>query len=88
MKQLRSGGPGRQDWSTSPRYDAAAAGFRGYWFPGPVPGHLRRPVRLPRAEAVRRAIFAGEVAVIDDGVVPLMEQLPEEVADVITEFLS
>ena len=24
---------GRQDWSTWPRYDAAATGFRGYWYP-------------------------------------------------------
>ena len=25
--------PGRQDWSSWPRYQAAAAGFRGYWYP-------------------------------------------------------
>ncbi|MBO0875204.1 MAG: aromatic ring-hydroxylating dioxygenase subunit alpha [Pseudonocardia sp.] len=25
--------PGRQDWSTWPNYQAAAAGFRGYWYP-------------------------------------------------------
>lgn len=25
--------PGRQDWSTWPQYDAAATGFRGYWYP-------------------------------------------------------
>ncbi|WGX95059.1 Rieske 2Fe-2S domain-containing protein [Nocardioides sp. L-11A] len=25
--------PGRQDWSTWPHYQAAAAGFRGYWYP-------------------------------------------------------
>lgn len=24
---------GRQDWSTWPHYDAAATGFRGYWYP-------------------------------------------------------
>ena len=24
---------GRQDWSSWPRYNAAAAGFRGYWYP-------------------------------------------------------
>ena len=66
----------------------AAAGFRGYWYPGPVSGRRRRPVRLPRAEPACRAIFPGEVAVIEGGMVPLMEQLPEEVAEVITEFLS
>jgi phenylpropionate dioxygenase-like ring-hydroxylating dioxygenase large terminal subunit len=25
--------PGRQDWSTWPHYNAARAGFRGYWYP-------------------------------------------------------
>jgi phenylpropionate dioxygenase-like ring-hydroxylating dioxygenase large terminal subunit len=25
--------PGRQDWSTWPHYQAAVAGFRGYWYP-------------------------------------------------------
>lgn len=25
--------PGRQDWSTWPHYQAASAGFRGYWYP-------------------------------------------------------
>lgn len=25
--------PGRQDWSTWPHYQAARAGFRGYWYP-------------------------------------------------------
>jgi len=25
--------PGRQDWSTWPHYQAAKAGFRGYWYP-------------------------------------------------------
>jgi nitrite reductase/ring-hydroxylating ferredoxin subunit len=25
--------PGRQDWSSWPRYEAAADGFRGYWYP-------------------------------------------------------
>ncbi|TDB91394.1 aromatic ring-hydroxylating dioxygenase subunit alpha [Actinomadura sp. KC216] len=25
--------PGRQDWSTWPHYQAAASGFRGYWYP-------------------------------------------------------
>lgn len=25
--------PGRQDWSSWPRYDSSATGFRGYWYP-------------------------------------------------------
>ncbi|WP_281690347.1 aromatic ring-hydroxylating dioxygenase subunit alpha [Pseudonocardia thermophila] len=25
--------PGRQDWSSWPHYEAAASGFRGYWYP-------------------------------------------------------
>lgn len=25
--------PGRQDWSSWPHYQAAEAGFRGYWYP-------------------------------------------------------
>lgn len=25
--------PGRQDWKSWPHYDAAGAGFRGYWYP-------------------------------------------------------
>ncbi|MFF0451343.1 Rieske 2Fe-2S domain-containing protein [Streptomyces sp. NPDC004609] len=29
----RGGLPGRQDWSSWPHYQAAAAGFRGYWYP-------------------------------------------------------
>jgi phenylpropionate dioxygenase-like ring-hydroxylating dioxygenase large terminal subunit len=29
----RGGLPGRQDWSTWPHYQGAAAGFRGYWYP-------------------------------------------------------
>jgi phenylpropionate dioxygenase-like ring-hydroxylating dioxygenase large terminal subunit len=29
----RVGGPGRRDWSTWPRYEAAALGFREYWYP-------------------------------------------------------
>lgn len=29
----RSDHPGRQNWATWPHYDAAKAGFRGYWYP-------------------------------------------------------
>ncbi|GAA0899614.1 MULTISPECIES: aromatic ring-hydroxylating oxygenase subunit alpha [Streptomyces violaceusniger group] len=29
----RGGQPGRQEWTSWPHYDAAAAGFRGYWYP-------------------------------------------------------
>jgi len=29
----RPRGPGRQDWSSWPRYNAAVAGFPGYWYP-------------------------------------------------------
>jgi phenylpropionate dioxygenase-like ring-hydroxylating dioxygenase large terminal subunit len=28
-----TGEPGRQDWKSWPHYDAAGAGFRGYWYP-------------------------------------------------------
>jgi len=31
---------GRQDWSTWPLYDAAAEGFRGYWYPVAWRGHI------------------------------------------------
>jgi phenylpropionate dioxygenase-like ring-hydroxylating dioxygenase large terminal subunit len=31
--RARSDGAGRQDWSTWPEYNAAASGFRGYWYP-------------------------------------------------------
>lgn len=31
--KARPAAPGRQDWSTWPAYDAASAGFRGYWYP-------------------------------------------------------
>jgi phenylpropionate dioxygenase-like ring-hydroxylating dioxygenase large terminal subunit len=32
-RQGTVGGPGRRDWSTWPRYEAAALGFREYWYP-------------------------------------------------------
>jgi phenylpropionate dioxygenase-like ring-hydroxylating dioxygenase large terminal subunit len=32
-RQATVGGPGRRDWSTWPRYEAAALGFREYWYP-------------------------------------------------------
>lgn len=39
--------PGRQDWSTWPHYQAAAAGFRGYWYPVMHASQVgERPVRV------------------------------------------
>src|SRR5690625_3750763 len=39
--------PGRQDWSTWPHYNAAKAGFRGYWYPVAFSSHVGdRPVRI------------------------------------------
>jgi phenylpropionate dioxygenase-like ring-hydroxylating dioxygenase large terminal subunit len=35
-----SRGPGRQDWSTWPHYDAAGTGFRGYWYPVTWSSHI------------------------------------------------
>ncbi|PXY34479.1 (2Fe-2S)-binding protein [Prauserella sp. PE36] len=32
--------PGRQDWSSWPNYDAAAEGFRGYWYPVTWSSHV------------------------------------------------
>lgn len=32
--------PGRQDWSSWPHYQAAAAGFRGYWYPVAFSSHI------------------------------------------------
>jgi phenylpropionate dioxygenase-like ring-hydroxylating dioxygenase large terminal subunit len=32
--------PGRRDWSTWPNYDAASAGFRGYWYPVAWSSHI------------------------------------------------
>ncbi|WP_336213177.1 Rieske 2Fe-2S domain-containing protein [Nonomuraea sp. LPB2021202275-12-8] len=32
--------PGRRDWKTWPHYDAAACGFRGYWYPVTWSSHL------------------------------------------------
>ncbi|NKQ51714.1 Rieske 2Fe-2S domain-containing protein [Amycolatopsis sp. K13G38] len=32
--------PGRQDWSSWPHYEAAAAGFRGYWYPVAYSSHI------------------------------------------------
>ena len=39
--------PGRQDWSSWPHYQAAAAGFRGYWYPVVYSSQVgERPVRV------------------------------------------
>lgn len=32
--------PGRQDWASWPHYQAAAAGFRGYWYPVAYGSHI------------------------------------------------
>ncbi|MFF4625140.1 Rieske 2Fe-2S domain-containing protein [Nonomuraea jabiensis] len=32
--------PGRQDWSSWPHYQAAASGFRGYWYPVAFSSHI------------------------------------------------
>jgi phenylpropionate dioxygenase-like ring-hydroxylating dioxygenase large terminal subunit len=47
-KKHRAGNlPGRQDWSTWPHYQAAKAGFRGYWYPVNFSSHVgERPVRV------------------------------------------
>ncbi|WP_395103869.1 Rieske 2Fe-2S domain-containing protein [Actinomadura sp. SCN-SB] len=34
------GAPGRQDWSSWPHYEAAAEGFRGYWYPVTWSSHI------------------------------------------------
>jgi phenylpropionate dioxygenase-like ring-hydroxylating dioxygenase large terminal subunit len=39
--------PGRQDWATWPRYEAAVIGFRGYWYPAIKSHDVRRqPVQV------------------------------------------
>ena len=82
MMHLRSGGPGRQDWSTWPRQASAGTGTPVLFL-----GAAADPFAFPELNPLA-VIFAGEVAVIEGGMVPWMEQLPEEVAEVITEFLS
>jgi nitrite reductase/ring-hydroxylating ferredoxin subunit len=37
---------GRQDWRTWPRYEAAATGFRNYWYPVMWSRDLRRPTQV------------------------------------------
>lgn len=47
VKKRRPRLPGRQDWSSWPHYQAAAAGFRGYWYPVTFSTHVgERPVRI------------------------------------------
>ncbi|MFI0355723.1 Rieske 2Fe-2S domain-containing protein [Actinomadura sp. 9N407] len=36
----RPAAAGRQDWSSWPHYDAAAEGFRGYWYPVTWSSHI------------------------------------------------
>ncbi|WP_433136166.1 Rieske 2Fe-2S domain-containing protein [Actinomadura nitritigenes] len=38
--QTQRGARGRRDWSTWPHYNAAAAGFRGYWYPVAWSNHV------------------------------------------------
>jgi phenylpropionate dioxygenase-like ring-hydroxylating dioxygenase large terminal subunit len=39
--------PGRQDWSSWPHYQAAEAGFRGYWYPVTFSSHVgEKPVAV------------------------------------------
>ena len=39
--------PGRQDWASWPHYQAAEAGFRGYWYPVMFANQVgERPVRV------------------------------------------
>lgn len=52
--------PGRQDWSSWPHYQAAAAGFRGYWYPVLFADQVgERPVRV--------RLLGDDILVIRDG---------------------
>ncbi|MGW4489494.1 Rieske 2Fe-2S domain-containing protein [Amycolatopsis sp. NPDC004368] len=56
----KTGLPGRQDWSNWPHYEAAAAGFRGYWYPVAFGSHV--------AGKPRRITLLGEnIVLIRDG---------------------
>jgi phenylpropionate dioxygenase-like ring-hydroxylating dioxygenase large terminal subunit len=51
---------GRQDWSTWPSYDAAASGFRGYWYPVTWSNHVtQKPAAF--------TICGEKLAVVRDG---------------------
>ncbi|MDF1604490.1 Rieske 2Fe-2S domain-containing protein [Nocardioides sp. YIM 152315] len=52
--------PGRQDWRTWPHYQAASAGFRGYWYPVLFADQVgERPVRVK--------LLGEDIFVIRDG---------------------
>lgn len=65
-RQATVGGPGRRDWSTWPRYEAAVLGFREYWYPvawsrkigaKPTPVQaLGQKIMLVRDDGVVRAL--------------------------------
>ncbi|MEV6648925.1 Rieske 2Fe-2S domain-containing protein [Amycolatopsis sp. NPDC051371] len=59
-RQATVGGPGRRDWSTWPRYEAAALGFREYWYPV---AWSRKIGRKPRAVQV----LGEKIMLIRDG---------------------
>jgi phenylpropionate dioxygenase-like ring-hydroxylating dioxygenase large terminal subunit len=59
-RQANVGGPGRRDWSTWPRYEAAALGFREYWYPV---AWSRKVGRKPRAVRV----LGDKIMLIRDG---------------------
>lgn len=47
MRKREGNLPGRQDWSSWPHYQAASAGFRGYWYPVVYSSQVgERPVRV------------------------------------------
>ncbi|GAB3969776.1 hypothetical protein GCM10029978_041790 [Actinoallomurus acanthiterrae] len=52
--------PGRQDWSSWPEYDAAAAGFRGYWYPVTWSSHVTgKPIAV--------TVCGEKIALVRDG---------------------
>jgi len=90
----RRGGklPGRQDWSTCPHYQAAGAGFRGYWYPvgfssqvGAKPhavtdfqdGVRTLPFYAKYLGAVRW-LFHGQFSGQDEGMVEVTDAPPEK----------
>ncbi|MFD0689196.1 Rieske 2Fe-2S domain-containing protein [Actinomadura fibrosa] len=60
--------PGRQDWSTWPEYDAAAAGFRGYWYPVTWSSHVTgKPIAVTLCgEKIALVRDAGKVHALHD----------------------
>lgn len=67
--------PGRRDWKTWPHYNAAASGFRGYWYPAT----WSMPARMvPR----------GQLYVMDLAGHHLQEERPAEFHAVAGAFLG